>query len=384
MKLYLKDNIYTKIAFIAIITYIVIIVTMRIATNSDFQCYYIAFQFLKKFPLEQLYNIDISSKFTHAYLPEAKHYPWFYPPHYIFHIYLLGMLPLMMAKCTFLILSIILFYYAVYLWCQRTDLTQNIVYYIFATPFMFFVLLTEQNSLYTASFLLIGLHFLDKKPVVAGLCFALLTYKPQFAVLIPFALLLTKNYQTFFYAFVFFALQVIASIFVFGIAPWIAFFATTDNVWQLLANNTLNTQMMSSSFASFITLGVMLKTAKILSIIWFIPISSIGLYIWYIRKGDALAKAIFISAICLASPYLFHYDMFILILSVLFYLEHKKFQISNFDILIFFLLIIICIFLVIMAENTEISLLILCSILIFGYLLYYHRKETLKHPNLIA
>ena len=399
MKIHLKNNIYTKITFGFLITNFIIIIYFYYSThsysvimgNNDYSCFYAALQFLHKLPLEKLYNLSIFSKFTQSYFihdfSKVGNYPWFYPPHYIFHIYLFGLLPLKISGILFFILGIILFSISVALWCQKTNIIQNVLFHSLATPCIMILAVNSQNSFYTTSFLLTGLHFINKRPAIAGLCFALLTYKPPFVLLIPFALLLTKNYKTFFYMVLFFAFQVSASILIFGIAPWIAFFETSQTVWHLIATNVLKTSIMPSSFAIFIMLGISEEIAKLLSIMWFSIISSITLYIWYIRKGDALAKAILVAGICLATPYMFIYDIIILIVPILFYTQHKNFILSGFDkkIIFGFGFMYSIIYYSSMIFNLKIeSSLIIFTIILFIYLVFHVHRISVKHINPIA
>ncbi len=379
--LYIKNNKYTKIALLAIITYVTIIFFSKGLENNDFRCYYVAIKFLQKFSLDALYNISVFTEFHKAYFPKME-YGWFYPPHYVFQIYFFGLLPFWLANFLFCILGIGLFAAAIYCICQKVDLTQNILFYTLATPFVGFTLLTSQNSLYTASFLLIGLHFIDRKPVIAGLCFALMSYKPQFVIVIPFALLLTKNYKTFAYAGLFFIIQVIASMCVFGGNAWITFFQTTNKVWYLLANNGLPINMMASSFATFMSFGLSQSTAKLLSLIWFVGISGIVLYIWHLRKGDTIAKALLSAGICLASPYLFHYDTAVYMVSVIFFIHYKNFELSYNDIQSFCVLIIFFIGLLLLSLLCGINLLILCPIFLFVYF-FKHHKCFLKNSCVV-
>jgi hypothetical protein len=222
------------------------------------------------------------------------------------------------------------------------------------------------------------LHSIDRRPVIAGLCFALMSYKPQFVVLIPFALLLTKNYKTFFYAGLFFIIQVIASILIFGGNSWIKFFESTNTVWYLLANNGLPVEIMSSSFATFISFGLLESTEKLLSLIWFLSISGIILYVWHLRKGDSLAKALLSAGICLASPYLFHYDTAILMVSVIFFMHYKNFEVSDNDIQSFCLLMISFVGLLSVSLLCNVNLLVICPIVLFFYFFKYHKLVSKK------
>ncbi|WP_443798111.1 glycosyltransferase 87 family protein, partial [Burkholderia vietnamiensis] len=56
-------------------------------------------------------------------------------------------------------------------------------------------LLAGQTSLASAALAGLGLLALNRRPVAAGICFALLTVKPQIAVLFPLALLCAAQWR---------------------------------------------------------------------------------------------------------------------------------------------------------------------------------------------
>src|SRR5262249_22539846 len=60
-----------------------------------------------------------------------------------------------------------------------------------------FVNLTHgHNGFLTTALLAGGLALLDRRPLIAGVLFGLLAYKPQFAVMIPLVLLATGRWRT--------------------------------------------------------------------------------------------------------------------------------------------------------------------------------------------
>ncbi len=360
------------VSLLSLLFYIALMTYADFSTN-DFIFFYIPTQFLENFSLVKMYDVDVFFKFIQVYFSKIERGGWFYPPHYVLFTYVFGLLPYAIAKFLFIGISLVLFIFSVYVWCQRIARTRNILFYICATPLMLYVIIYGQNSIYTASLLFLGLHFLDKKPIISGLCLGLLTYKPQFVIIMPFALLLTRHYKVMFSLSICFAIQAITSIVIFGFQPWISFLKTTDIVFKLLATNVLHVSLMISSFSTFINLGIPLALAKSLSLIFFMIISVIGLYVWYIRKGDQLAKAILVSAICLATPYMFHYDFFVYIIAILFYIEHQEFTISTIEknMYIFFN---ITYFLLIVSNNT--CFLMIYKILIFAYLIFQHYRHN--------
>ena len=69
-----------------------------------------------------------------------------------------------------------------------------------AFPAVFVNLGHGHNGFLTAALAGTALLVLDRKPIVAGILFGLMSYKPQFGVMIPLVLLVTGRWQAFFSA----------------------------------------------------------------------------------------------------------------------------------------------------------------------------------------
>jgi hypothetical protein len=68
---------------------------------------------------------------------------------------------------------------------------------------------------------------LDRRPVLAGILFGLVAYKPQFGVLIPLALIAGGRWRAFAAAGITVAALALATLLAFGPEVWRAFFAST-------------------------------------------------------------------------------------------------------------------------------------------------------------
>src|SRR5262249_52824954 len=84
-----------------------------------------------------------------------------------------------------------------------------------------------QNGFLSAALIGGALALLDKRPVIAGILFGLLSYKPQFGVLIPLALIADGRWRAFLSAAVTVAILVAATTLAFGPEIWSAFFDST-------------------------------------------------------------------------------------------------------------------------------------------------------------
>ena len=95
-----------------------------------------------------------------------------------------------------------------------------------AFPAVFANLLAGHNGFLTAALLAGALALLDSRPILSGILFGLLAYKPQFGLMIPLVLLVTQRWRTIGGAAVsVIALSLLCTI-VFGIEIWPAFLAS--------------------------------------------------------------------------------------------------------------------------------------------------------------
>src|SRR5262249_58736086 len=69
------------------------------------------------------------------------------------------------------------------------DRSWSAIFPVLAFPAVFWALGLGQNSFLTASLFGAGTLWIDRRPIVAGVCLGALCYKPHFALLVPLALL---------------------------------------------------------------------------------------------------------------------------------------------------------------------------------------------------
>jgi len=95
---------------------------------------------------------------------------------------------------------------------------------VLGAPAAFFNLYFAQTGFFSAGLLAGGLLVMERRPIVAGICFGSLAYKPQLGLLLPVALAAGGYLRVFVSATATIAVLVIASLALFGSVAWIAFF----------------------------------------------------------------------------------------------------------------------------------------------------------------
>ncbi len=92
-----------------------------------------------------------------------------------------------------------------------------------AWPAVLWNMVVGQTGFLTAALLGAGIALVDRRPALAGICFGLLTYKPQFGLLIPVALIAGGRWRVIGWAALSTLVLCAVSIAVLGTSPWAAF-----------------------------------------------------------------------------------------------------------------------------------------------------------------
>jgi hypothetical protein len=147
-------------------------------------------------------------------------YPnWPYPPTFFLILSPLSTLPYVYAFLTWDMATLFGCVVVVYLIVRRSPA----IALVLASPFTAWNFLAGQNGFLTASLLGASLLFLEKRPAVAGAVIGCLTYKPQFGILLPVALVASRQWRAIASAGVAAAVLAGASIALFGADAWAAF-----------------------------------------------------------------------------------------------------------------------------------------------------------------
>jgi hypothetical protein len=171
--------------------------------------------------------------------------------------------------------------------------------------------LSGQNGFLSAVLMLGGILVLDRKPILAGVLFGLLTFKPHLGLVLPFALLALGAWRVIFAASLTAAALVLISIAFFGIEPWRLYIEVTSAYQALLLERFegFYTVMMTSVVAAARISGISFQVAMIIQLAVALPVLAIAC--WAVRQtNDPCQRAfVLISATPLVTPYAFNYDL---------------------------------------------------------------------------
>ena len=170
-----------------------------------------------------------------------------------------------------------------------------------------------QNGFLTAALLGAALVKLDRAPLLAGILFGLLAYKPQFGLMIPIVLGASGRWRCFAAAAATVALLTLATIFAFGPHVWQAFLESTRFTRVVaLEQGETGWYKIQSLFAWARMWGAPVPYAYALQGALVVTLGAALIRLW---RGDApypLKAAALCLATILTTPYTFDYDMVVL------------------------------------------------------------------------
>lgn len=171
--------------------------------------------------------------------------------------------------------------------------------------------LSGQNGFLSGALLMGGLVLLDRRPLLAGVLFGLLSFKPHLGIVLAFVLLALGAWRTIAAAAATTGLLVALSLLLFGIEPWTQYLTTTREFQLELLREWRGfyVLMMPTWFAPLRTAGM--SYAAAMAIQTLVTIAVMGATTWAVRqtRDPALRAFIVAAATPLALPYSFNYDL---------------------------------------------------------------------------
>lgn len=180
-----------------------------------------------------------------------------------------------------------------------------------ATPAIFLNAVGGQNGTWTAALLGGGLTHLERRPLLSGVLFGCLAYKPQMGLLLPIALAAGGCWRTIAAAAGTAAALFAASVMLFGIELWADYLANIGVLRErILEDGTGVWHRMMSVFVAARRIGADVTTAYAIQAVMALFSAIVVALLW--RRRDcpvALKYAALVLGTCLATPYLQDYDL---------------------------------------------------------------------------
>jgi alpha-1,2-mannosyltransferase len=287
--------------------------------GTDFSSFYAAGSLVLEGRTSDVYDMALHyAREQQVFGPSTPYYAWLYPPIFLLIATPLALMPYPVALAvwqvgTFGLYLLVIGMIVRGLRRSTAAIGHSWLLVAAAFPAVFINFAHGQNGFLTASLFGSALVALPTRPIVAGILFGLLAYKPQFALVIPIALLAAGYWRTIAAAAITVMVLVAATAFLFGFDVWAAFAATAGVSRKLLLENgEVGFEKLQSVFAATRLVGGGVPLAYAAQGTISVAVIGATAWAWHSRLDDAQKSTILILATLLASPHVLDYDLTIL------------------------------------------------------------------------
>jgi hypothetical protein len=166
------------------------------------------------------------------------------------------------------------------------------------------------NGFLTAALMAAALVQLDRRPILAGVLFACLAYKPQFGVLVPLVLAASGRWRAFAAATIAVLAMAAAVTLAFGTDVWTAFLASTHFTRVVvLEQGDTGWYKIQSVFAAVRMWGGSVPLAYAVQGLVTFGVAAALAWLWRSRAAFPLQAAALAIGCILATPYSLDYDL---------------------------------------------------------------------------
>ena len=245
---------------------------------------------------------------------------WFYPPTFLLLVLPLALLPYLAAAALWTAAPI--FAFARLLQRMAPHPLTWLAALIF--PGTAQCVIAGQNGAFSAALIAGGLLNLESRPVLSGICWGFLSYKPQIAAAAFAALLFGRHWRALAMAVAVAAALALASLIAFGVEPWVAFLHSLGEARAMLETNQVLWPRMVTAFASARLAGLGVTAAFGLQIAVAVVALGVLAHVWWRRAPLALAGSTLVLSIPLTTPYAYYYDVVMLLLPMAWLLQEAR------------------------------------------------------------
>ena len=236
-------------------------------------------------------------------------YNWSYPPDILLFTWIFGLLSYLPAWTLWSVTGFAVYYFA----AAQNERRLDRLIFLAAWPAATVNLFAGQNGFFTAALMIGGLTQTEKRPILAGVLFGLLTLKPQLGLLLPLMLLLTRNWRCMAAATLTTLTLIALTTALYGAGVWEAYFHVAvpaqNHVFEMLSGRAAIA--LPTPFMNARALGAPIDVAWLIQF----PVSVVALaaaiWTYWRRRDPTLSCALLITATFLVTPYAWAYDMIV-------------------------------------------------------------------------
>ena len=241
-------------------------------------------------------------------------YGWHYPPPFLLIAALLASLPYLIALVVWQAATLVPLALLARRYLERRDAWL----FLLGAPVTLICLTHGHNGFLTALLLGLGLVLLDRKPLIAGLLLGCLVYKPQFALVIPPLLLVSRQWRAILGAAMSSFALIALTLALWGWPVWQAFLDSLPLTRTVvIEQGQTGWHKIMSPFAAVRAWGLPVGPAYAVQSVF--TLGAIAATLWLAwRARPELRNAATAAAVLIATPYLLDYDYVVLLLGIAF------------------------------------------------------------------
>ena len=284
------------------------IVPLDRPTTTDFASFYAAGALADAGTPQLAYDQAAHWAAEQAATAPGVEYQFFnYPPVFLLICAALAWMPYLVGFCVFIGTTLLL-YLAV---ARRIigDHSSTALLALLAFPMVYWTIGLGQNAFLTAALFGAGTLLVDRRPILAGLLFGALCYKPHFGLLMPLALAAGGHWRAFAGAAASAVGLALISLLLFGIGTWEAFLATAAGSHAVYESGRILFAGMVSPFGGVRLLGGSIALAYAVQGAASLIAAAGVIIVWGRRLPLSTRAAVLASATLVALPLSLLYDL---------------------------------------------------------------------------
>ncbi|HTQ34983.1 MAG TPA: glycosyltransferase family 87 protein [Stellaceae bacterium] len=286
------------------------IVPLDAPTTTDFVSFYAAGTLADAGTPALAYDLSAHFHAEQAIVGQGIQYQYFnYPPVFQALFAVVAHLPYATAFVGFEVATLLAFLFV----ARRIldDFSTTALIALIAFPGVWWNFGLGQNAFLTAALFGGATLLLDRRPILAGLCFGAICYKPHLALLVPLALGFGGHWRAFVAAACSAAVLALMSMALFGWETWQAFFATAGASHSIYESGRIHFSGFISPFGAMRLMGANIAASYLVQAICTTLASVVVAIVWRRRLSLPVRNAVLASATLVAVPLSLFYDMMI-------------------------------------------------------------------------
>lgn len=315
-------------AVIGLLGWVFYILVFKRSDGEDWMVYYNAARAYFEGNLALIYDGERSTALLNArfaqWLPgPLPLHPWLYPPHFLLLLLPFGLVPFAVSAVLFLATSFAAVVAAAWRLARSGEERALYAFSLLLCPASAITVCLGQNTFLTGALLLAGIGFAPRRPVLGGLLLGLLTYKPQLWLLVPVALVASRQYKALAATLAAAFALCLLSVAVLGLGPWRDWLvlmtqpsALYDH-WRVLAR--LNGQ---SVYADATLIGANETVANFVQALAALGAAACVWWCYSRPMAGDLRLAVLLAATMLSAPHVIGYDAVMLGLAATVFFVH--------------------------------------------------------------